>query len=157
MRHLSGCLKNIVSSMNNSSCIFILRVQQEKRSPTVVSFLVSFLLLLRTNNTHVRHSAPTELELTGRMRFCLQNAVVLDLASEPVSVSLGSRRAGEADKKTRQSHSGFFGGALVIIFYPSIFARSSADMLFECLRKIECILITANFSNYVDLKIGLLK
>ena len=60
-------------------------------------------------------------------------------------------------QKTRQSHSGFFGGALVIIFYPSIFARSSADMLFECLRKIECILITATFSNYVDFKIGLLK
>ena len=61
------------------------------------------------------------------------------------------------NEKPEAIASGFFGGALAIIFHLSIFAWSSAYVLFEGLRKILCILITAVLGDHVDLKIGLLK
>jgi hypothetical protein len=63
----------------------------------------------------------------------------------------------EFNEKPEAIASGFFGGTLAIIFYLSIFAWSSAYVLFEGLRKILCILITAVLGDHVDMKIGLLK
>ena len=120
---------------------FCTMTPKKRQTAKAVCFFLSLLLDFATN------TAPR----SGRGKGAC--ALMSEQSERVVRFKTGRR----SRQKTRQSHSGFFGGALVIIFYPSIFARSSAYMLFECLRKIECILITANFSNCVDLKIGLLK
>ena len=91
----------------------------------MVSFLVPFLGLIRTNDIHLRQLAPTQLELTGRIAIAILRNLTRQRQICYYRVSLVRVQQGEPKQKARGNRLGSF----VLPFSPSCTRPSATRAL----------------------------